>query len=64
MELSRLDALATDLGAPSSSLAQGLDALLAPAEVQALRARVDGLLRRGRFPGPGHRWPAVPWPPL
>jgi hypothetical protein len=25
---------------------------------------VDGLLRRGRFPGPGHRWPAVPWPPL
>jgi uncharacterized repeat protein (TIGR03843 family) len=64
VELSRLDALATDLGAPSSNLAQGIDALLAPAEVQALRARVDGLLRRGRFPGPGHRWPAVPWPPL
>jgi uncharacterized repeat protein (TIGR03843 family) len=64
VELSRLDALATDLGAPSSSLAQGLDALLAPAEVQALRARVDGLLRRGRFPVPGRRWPAVPWPPL
>ena len=35
VELARLDALATDLGAPSSSLAQDLDALLAPAEVQA-----------------------------
>jgi uncharacterized repeat protein (TIGR03843 family) len=64
VELARLDGVARALGSPTSSLAQALDGLLAPTEVQALRERVDGLLRSGRFPRPGRRWPAVPWPPL
>lgn len=64
VELSRLDGLAVALDTATSSLAQALEQLLAPAELEALRARVAGLLRTGRFPRPGNRWPAVPWPPL
>jgi len=39
-----------------------LGALLAPAEVTALAARCDRLLRDPRFPGPEGEMPAVPWP--
>ncbi len=38
--------------------------LLAPAEVDALGARCQELLRTGVFPEPGDRWPVIPWPPL
>lgn len=39
-----------------------LATLLAPAEVDALAARCDRLLRAPRFPGPEGEMPAVPWP--
>ncbi len=39
-----------------------LAGLLTTAEVAATRARLDRLLARGRFPQPGHGWPAIPWP--
>lgn len=51
------DALAGDLGAT-------LRGLLARQEVTATQARVEELLRTGRFPFPSEDWPAVPWPPF
>ncbi|MFF0752179.1 SCO1664 family protein [Streptomyces sp. NPDC004267] len=50
--------------APGTPLAQRLDALLTPAEVDALRGRVAGLRRTGRHPVPSGQWPALPWPPV
>ena len=50
VELSRLDGLAVALDTAASSLAQALEQLLAPAELEALRARVAGLLRTGPLP--------------
>jgi uncharacterized repeat protein (TIGR03843 family) len=35
---------------------------LAPDELEATDARIDELLRTGRFPQPHPDWPAVPWP--
>jgi len=43
-------------------LGRGLAALLTDAEVEALAARCDRLLRRGTFPGPSGDMPAFPWP--
>ena len=44
----------------------GLEAQLEPHlgadELAATRARLDDLLRAGRFPEPHPDWPAVPWP--
>jgi hypothetical protein len=31
-------------------------------ELAATRARLDDLLRAGRFPQPHPDWPAIPWP--
>jgi uncharacterized repeat protein (TIGR03843 family) len=43
-------------------LARALDGLLAPAEVDAFRARGAHLLADGVFPAPSGGWPAIPWP--
>jgi uncharacterized repeat protein (TIGR03843 family) len=40
----------------------GLHRWISDAEVEALAARVDALLERGRLPRPGRTWPAIPWP--
>lgn len=45
------------------ALAEALDSLLAPEEVQSLRRRLDRLLARGKYPEPG-RGHNVPWPPV
>jgi len=45
-------------------LAGRLAALITAAELQAVRDRVDALLRTGRHPEPSGDWPAVPWPPI
>ncbi|WP_066062545.1 SCO1664 family protein [Frankia sp. EI5c] len=47
-----------------ASLGERLEPLLTTAELAALRARVDRLLDRGRFPLPSGDWPAIPWPPF
>jgi len=47
-----------------ADLGEQLDALITISEMQALRDRIDVLLRRKRFPrAPAHRTP-IPWPPL
>lgn len=46
------------------SLIEELDELLSPAELNALAARIEGLLSEGSFPFPSPEWPAVPWPPV
>lgn len=38
--------------------------LLAPAEIEALAARGQRLLREGHFPAPSEDWPSIPWPPF
>ena len=53
-----LDRLAT----AADPLVATLGALLDGAEVSALAARCDRLLRRGRMPVPSGEWPAIPWP--
>ncbi|KUL49103.1 phosphatidylinositol kinase [Streptomyces sp. NRRL F-4489] len=58
--LDRLRAALAD-GAP---LAARLAELLTDAEVAAVRARVERLLREGRHPEPSGEWPAIPWPPV
>ncbi|WP_461021372.1 SCO1664 family protein [Thalassiella azotivora] len=55
----RLERLARALRA-----ADGLEGLLTADEVDALRRRVDGLLRRRRMPAPPPGRPAIPWPPF
>ncbi|HCU94509.1 MAG TPA: SCO1664 family protein, partial [Actinobacteria bacterium] len=47
-----------------ASLASGLAALLAPAEVQATRDRIGLLIQHRVHPYPPENWPAVPWPPV
>jgi len=63
-ELVRLDALSGWLGKPGSPVSRTLAGLLSPAEVDAVRRRIAGLLTTGRFPQPYGRGPAIPWPPL
>lgn len=46
------------------SLGEELGPLLTRAEVAALRSRGQALLAGGRMPGPGDRWPTIPWPPF
>jgi uncharacterized repeat protein (TIGR03843 family) len=53
-----------DALAPGSALDRELRVLLAPAEVEATRARAATLLADGVFPGPNPDWPAIPWPPF
>lgn len=47
-----------------AALAKRLDELISPAEVQALKRRLRGVLDPGwRFPEPASAW-SVPWPPV
>ena len=63
-ELARLEALSGWLSTPTSPASRTLDLLLSPAEVDAVSRRVTDLMAARRFPAPGSRGPAVPWPPL
>jgi hypothetical protein len=60
-EIEVLRALRVKLDGP---LCQALQALISPAEMRALVARVDRLLRTKRFPEPDPYRMAVPWPPF
>ena len=40
------------------------EGLISPAEVSALKSRIEDLLATGTFPEPSEDWPAVPWPPF
>lgn len=51
------------LQAPESDLRRSLDALLAPAEVEALCLRTQALVARPIYPDPGPER-ATPWPPI
>ncbi|WP_329035796.1 SCO1664 family protein [Streptomyces sp. NBC_00178] len=50
--------------APGAALATRLAELITPAELDALRARVEALRTSGRHPQPSGEWPAIPWPPV
>ncbi|WP_049576190.1 SCO1664 family protein [Streptomyces sp. SBT349] len=39
-----------------------LRALITEEECEALRSRTAALVATGRFPAPGGKWPAIPWP--
>ena len=56
-------ALRERLASRKDSMTKALSQLLAPDEMDALRARADRLLAQGRFPNPG-RERHVPWPPV
>lgn len=60
--LADLRALREQLAGPNP-LSRALARLLAPREVQALRRRLDALLRAGVYPHPGSSR-AIPWPPV
>lgn len=60
--LARVRAALGSAAAPGE-LAAVLGELLFIDEIEATRARIDGLLASGRFPGPNPEWPAIPWPP-
>lgn len=61
--LDDLRAFRTRLDA-SNSLTATLERLLAAEEMDALRQRVDALLKRGTFPNPDPRRRHIPWPPV
>jgi uncharacterized repeat protein (TIGR03843 family) len=63
-DLDRLGLLDRLLCDPHSLVSLTLSELITPAEMVALQRRVARLLRVRRYPRPGGRWPAVPWPPL
>ncbi|MCH8612512.1 SCO1664 family protein [Arsenicicoccus dermatophilus] len=69
-ELERLSLLASLLDDPASALLagqgpqRGLVELLSGREVDALRARVAGLLATGTYPQPAPGHYPIPWPPL
>ncbi|MCX4992063.1 MULTISPECIES: SCO1664 family protein [unclassified Streptomyces] len=50
--------------APGAPLATRLAELVTAAEIDATRARVDGMLASGKHPEPSGEWPAIPWPPV
>lgn len=55
--------LAERLESPADALVEALRELLDRAEIDALRRRVERLLRRPRYPEPGSGR-SVPWPPI
>ncbi|MFE9698664.1 SCO1664 family protein [Streptomyces sp. NPDC006270] len=61
--LAVLGRLAAQL-APGTALATRMAELITPAELEALRERVAGLVKRAVHPRPGGRWPPIPWPPV
>ncbi|HEY1620949.1 MAG TPA: SCO1664 family protein [Streptosporangiaceae bacterium] len=58
--LERLNGLLGAGGELAATLAQWLD----PEELDAVRARVELLIRHRVHPFPPADWPAVPWPPI
>jgi len=58
-----LDRLSADLE-PGAALVTRLAELITAAEIDALRARVDGLRATGLHREPSGEWPAIPWPPV
>lgn len=56
-----LDMLRT-LRSGSDDLSAAIADHITPAEVRALRFRLDELLRAGAFPTPSEEWRAIPWP--
>lgn len=60
-EVTKLNSLNQFLGDPTSL---ELSTLIAPAEFQALKIRIETLLLSGRFPLPSQDWPHIPWPPF
>ena len=63
-EADELDAFERLCAGLHGDLALTLRELLSPAEVDATRRRVEGLLATRRWPMPSPHWPAVPWPPF
>jgi hypothetical protein len=61
--LEDLRRVGASLGDESSELRRRLAELLSPEEVAATSARLDRLVRSGRFPRPGAGRP-YPWPPV
>ncbi|MEU4166887.1 SCO1664 family protein [Streptomyces sp. NPDC026665] len=53
-----------DALAPGAPLATRLAELVTPAEIEATRERVEGMLASGKHPEPSGDWPAIPWPPV
>jgi uncharacterized repeat protein (TIGR03843 family) len=49
---------------PASPLLAELATLLSPAEIDAMKIRVDTLLKHRVHPYPPADWPAIPWPPI
>ncbi|OYN89979.1 phosphatidylinositol kinase [Parenemella sanctibonifatiensis] len=45
-------------------IVEQLDDWLSQPEVEALAARIAGVVEQDRLPQPGQGWPAIPWPPL
>jgi uncharacterized repeat protein (TIGR03843 family) len=60
--LDTVRALAAD--AASGGLAAEMGQLLSRGEHNALRERMETLVRTARFPLPPPGWPAIPWPPF
>ncbi|RVU25229.1 SCO1664 family protein [Streptomyces antnestii] len=58
-----LKGLTGALGA-GEPLALRLAELITDAELDAVRARVDALLKTGKHREPSGEWPAIPWPPV
>lgn len=52
------------IASAAASLTPPEESGLEAREWEAMAARAEALLADGAFPGPGGRWPAIPWPPL
>jgi uncharacterized repeat protein (TIGR03843 family) len=61
--LKQLEKLRADLRS-SAAIRGTLEELLARAELRALSARLNELLRMRVYPSPPEDWPHIPWPPV
>ena len=59
-ETDQLNNLLSEISASEEALL----ALITPAELKALVARIQRLISEATFPAPSDEWPAVPWPPF
>ena len=59
-ETDQLNNLLSEISASEEALL----ALITPAELKALVARIQRLISETTFPAPSDEWPAVPWPPF
>ena len=59
-ETDQLNNLLSEISASEDALL----ALITPAELKALVARIHRLISEATFPAPSDEWPAVPWPPF